>query len=168
MQSTFTYRVLTPEDAKAWRDLRIEGTRDFPLGFLITLDEAKAADIDRCGAILRSGALRGVFLGTYMVGFCGIRLSPLARIRHRAELGPFFVRTDHQGGGAADALMSGVISEARRLRLARLELYVDTENLRAIAFYRRHGFDLVATHPDSVRINGQSRDDHFLCLRLTD
>ena len=50
--------------------------------------------------------------------------------------------------------------------LEQLELFVDTENLRAIAFYERFGFERIATHKDSVRINGVSRDDYFYTLRL--
>ena len=62
--------------------------------------------------------------------------------------------------------MLGVIQEARVAKIEQLELYVDTKNYRAIRFYERQGFKWVATHTDSVRIDGISRDDHFYCLRL--
>lgn len=166
MEQTLHYRELTPDDALAWRALRLEGIRDFPLGFLMTVDEARTADIERCRKTLATGAFRGVLMGSALIGFCGFHRSPLARIRHRAEIGPFFVAARYHGSGAADALMDGLIAEAGALGLAQLELFVDTDNHRAIAFYRRHGFKLVATHPDNVRIDGQPRDDHFYRLRL--
>ncbi|EAV41316.1 actC domain protein [Stappia aggregata IAM 12614] len=62
--------------------------------------------------------------------------------------------------------MAGVIEEAKSNGLAQLELFVDTENLRAMAFYERQGFERVATHYDSVRVDGESRNDHLFTLRL--
>jgi len=165
MQS-FAYRVLLPDHAEKWQELRLEGARDFPLGFLVTLEETAAIGLDRCRDILGGGSTRGVFCDETLVGFCSFRRQRLERIRHRGEIGPFFVTRDSHGTGAAQALMTGVIEEARDNGLAQLELFVDSENQRAIAFYMKQGFKLVATHHDSVRINGQARNDHFFTLRL--
>ena len=62
--------------------------------------------------------------------------------------------------------MDGVVAEARAGGLERLELYVDSENARALAFYTRQGFARVATFHDSVRIDGTPRHDHFMTLAL--
>ncbi len=162
----FMYRTLTPEDASQWQALRLEGARDFPMGFLVTVAETAAASAARCQTILAAGNTRGVFDGDALIGFCGYRPQQLERIRHRAEIGPFFVSAPYQGSGAATVLMRGIIDEAKDAGLAQLELFVDTENHRAISFYERRGFTRIATHYDGVRIDGQSRDDHFYTLRL--
>ena len=162
----FTYRVLVPEHAEEWQELRLEGARDFSSGFLVTFEETAATSRDRCRKILAGGSIRGVFADGELVGFCGYRPQQLTRLRHRGEIGPFFVTRSYHGSGAAKVLMAGVIEEARSNGLAQLELFVDTENLRAIAFYERQGFERVATHYDSVRIDGQSRNDYFFALRL--
>jgi len=164
--SDLSSKILTPEHAEVWQALRLEGVRDFPLGFLVTLDEAAAASPDRCREILGGRSIRGVFEGKNLVGFCGYRRQQLTRVRHRGEIGPFFVTQSHQGTGAATALMAGVIKEAKDSGVSQLELFVDTENQRAIAFYKRQGFKLVATHSDSIRIDGQSRNDYFFTLRV--
>ena len=62
--------------------------------------------------------------------------------------------------------MAAVIAQARQDGLAQLELYVDTENLRAISFYEGQGFTRAATLKDTVQIDGQSRDDFLYTLRL--
>ncbi|MEL6889628.1 MAG: GNAT family N-acetyltransferase, partial [Pseudomonadota bacterium] len=160
----FGYKTLTQDDAEAWRTLRIEGARDFPLGFLVTFEEAQAATVERCADILGFGALRGVFADDTLVGFCGYRPQQPMRTRHRAEIGPFFVTRAFQGTGAAQALMDGVVAEARASGLERLELYVDGENVRAEAFYARQGFERMATLYDTVRIDGVPRHDHFMTL----
>ena len=162
----FAYKTLTEDDAEAWRALRIEGARDFPLGFLVTLEETERNSVERCAEILRFGALRGVFAADTLVGFCGYRPQRLSRARHRGEIGPFFVTAAFQGTGAAQALMDGVLREARDGGLERIELYVDSENARALAFYARQGFARVATFHDTVRIDGVPRHDHFMTLAL--
>lgn len=162
----FHYRTLSSDDAVSWRALRIEGARDFPLGFLVTVTETEAQGLKACRQILRYGNTRGVFAGDELVGFCGYRRETLERTRHRAEVGPFFVTKTFQGTGAAKALMDGVIAEATAAGVGQLELYVDTENNRAIAFYEKAGFERVGFHPDGVRIDGVARDDFFYVLKL--
>ena len=162
----FAYRTLTKSDAAAWCALRLEGVREFPMGFLVTEDEARQISEARAGQILSVGDMRGVFEEKQLVGFCGYRPQTLERTRHRAEIGPFFVTASRQGSGAAQVLMDGVRAEAEAAELAYLELYVDCENHRAIAFYKASGFEKVATIPDGVRMEGSSRDDDFYRLRL--
>lgn len=162
----YTYRPLTAEDGTAWATLRMEGARDFPLGFLISADEAESMTSEKARSVLSNGTTRGVFDGPHLVGYCGLRRETLERTRHRAEIGPFYVTSAHQGRGAARVLMDGVISEARSQGIERLELFVDVGNTRALAFYRRQGFEPISIHPDGVRICGKPRDAHFCILRL--
>ncbi len=162
----FTFKTLSAAHAADWQALRLEGTRDFPMGFLIGPDDVLKTSDDRVRDILDAGTARGVFADDVLIGFCGYRPERLERTRHRAEIGPFFVSAKYHGTGAARFLMQGVIDEARDAGIEQLELFVDTENHRAIRFYEREGFERVATHPDGVRINGKSRDDHFYVLRI--
>ena len=161
----FCYAALTRENAEQWQSLRLEGVRDFPIGFLVTEEEAATTSVERAAGILAAGSTRGVFSRETLAGCCGFRRSQLERMRHRAELGPFFVSARFQGTGAAGVLMSGVIEEARAAGVEQLELFVDTENSRAIRFYQRFGFRQAAIFIDSVRIDGQSRNDDFMTLR---
>ena len=105
----FTYRTLTQTDASAWLDLRQEGARVAPNGFLVTLDEVLEMDVERAAQVLGFGGLRGVFADDTLVGFCGYRPQRLQRIRHRAELGQFYVTPDQQGSGAALVILNGLL-----------------------------------------------------------
>ncbi|KTS44042.1 hypothetical protein NS230_26050 [Methylobacterium indicum] len=162
---SYTYRVLTAADGASWAALRREGARDFPLGFLITAEEADAMTPEKAQPILDQGMMRGVFDGSSLVGFCGFRRETLARTKHRAEIGPFFVTTAYQGRGAARTLMAGVINEAQVRGIEQLELFVDVGNHRALTFYERQGFKRISIHPDGVRIDGQVRDAYFCIIR---
>lgn len=164
----YEYELLKPEHAASWRLLRIEGVRAFPLGFLLTVEEAAKISEDQARQVLSQGDMRGVFQDHNLVGFCGFRRPALQQISHRAEIGPFYVTPDHQGSGAAKTLMDGVIAEAREAGVALLELYVDEENPRALSFYRKHGFSRVASIPDMTRIDGKMRIDLLLRRDLTE
>ena len=82
------------------------------------------------------------------------------------EIFPFFAAARYHGGGAADAVVNRLAAEARAPGLAQLELFVGIGNHRAIAVHQRHGFEFIAAPPDSIRIDGQPRDDPFYRLQL--
>lgn len=162
----FNYRRLQHDDVTAWRDLRIEGAREFPLGFLITPEEAMATSLEDAKKFILGGTLRGVFRDDDLAGFCGFRPQRLKRVRHRAEIGPFFVAGHAQGSGAAKCLLSGVVAEARACGIEQLELTVSPDNHRAVAFYEREGFERFGVFPDAVRMDGAPNDELLYRLRL--
>ncbi|MEP6064317.1 MAG: GNAT family N-acetyltransferase [Paracoccaceae bacterium] len=162
----YQYQTLGPEHAECWRGLRLDGVRQFPMGFLVTPEEVASVSLEMTKTILNNGTVRAVFDGDDLVGFCGFRPQALARIKHRAEIGPFFVDPPYQGKGAAAFLMDHVIAEARDLGLMQLELFVDTENGRAITFYERQGFQRQGVHPGDVLMDGELRDSFLFCMRL--
>jgi ribosomal protein S18 acetylase RimI-like enzyme len=57
------------------------------------------------------------------------------------------VRRAHHGRGVAQALMASVVGEARALGATALWLGVWERNARAIAFYRKCGFERRGEHP---------------------
>ena len=80
--------------------------------------------------------------GGEVVGSCGMHpAGPSPRRRHVMALG-ISVRADAQGQGVGSALMQAMCDIADRwIGLLRLELSVYVDNERAIALYRRFGFE---------------------------
>jgi len=56
------------------------------------------------------------------------------------------------GRGVGAALLAAVVSQARRLGCRRIWLVTTNDNVRALRFYQRHGWDLVAVHRDAVTV----------------
>jgi Acetyltransferase (GNAT) family len=54
------------------------------------------------------------------------------------------------GPGVGAALLAAVVAHARRLGCRRVWLVTTNDNTRALRFYQRHGWDLVALHRDAV------------------
>jgi len=96
--------------------------------------------------------------GGEVLGNAGLQ-SPSAslRRRHAADLG-LVVAPQAQGQGIGSALMDALLDYADRwAMLLRIELTVYADNARAIALYRRHGFEVEGT----LRAYAL-RDGHFV------
>src|SRR6185436_6242636 len=96
-------------------------------------------------------------------GNCGMHMpqgSPRrAHVRHIGMA----VRSEFQGKGVGNALMSALIEVADNwLNVSRLELTVFTDNERAIALYRKHGFELEGTHKAYALRAGRYADVHAM------
>ena len=81
-----------------------------------------------------------------VVGNAGIHpMGPSLRRRHVMGLG-MAVASTHQGKGVGSALMQALCDYADRwAQVLRLELTVYTDNARAIALYRKFGFEIEGT-----------------------
>jgi diamine N-acetyltransferase len=65
---------------------------------------------------------------------------------HPAELNRFYVLGQWHGRGLAQELMAAVLSAAARARSDHVWLGVWERNSRAIAFYRKFGFEVIGEH----------------------
>jgi putative acetyltransferase len=140
--SPITLRRATPADAAAFA--RIMGDPDV-LPNLMQLPytseaiwRARLADNDAPGktdlslVAERHGAV---------VGSAGLHPAPQVRRRHAAMLG-ISVAREAQGQGVGSALMQALCDYADGwAQLLRIELTVFVDNARAIALYRRFGFE---------------------------
>ena len=101
-----------------------------------------------------------------IVGSCGMHpAGPSPRRRHVMTLG-ISVRADAQGQGVGSALMQALCDLADRwIGLLRLELSVYCDNERAIALYRRFGFEIEGRYRGYVLRDG-AYIDAFAMARL--
>jgi putative acetyltransferase len=104
--------------------------------------------------------------GGELVGSCGLHPGgPSPRRRHVMHLG-IAVRADVQGQGVGGALMQAMCDIADRwIGLLRLELSVFVDNERAIALYRRFGFEIEGRARGYVLRDGEYIDA-FLMARI--
>jgi GNAT superfamily N-acetyltransferase len=58
-----------------------------------------------------------------------------------------------EGAGVGSLLMGSVADVARRAGCSRLWLVTTNDNVRALGFYRKNGFDVVAVHRGAVDVS---------------
>jgi putative acetyltransferase len=98
-----------------------------------------------------------------LVGSLGLHpVEHQVRRRHVAQLGISVVDTA-QGRGVGSALMQAALDYADRwAQILRIELTVYTDNQRAIALYRRFGFEHEGTHRAYALRAGAYADVHAM------
>ena len=84
-----------------------------------------------------------------LVAFVQLRLdaeSPMISGERPVEIQRFYADASHHGTGLAHQLMAHVLARAEAAGCAALWLGVWERNTRALAFYRKWGFDVVGEH----------------------
>ena len=102
-------------------------------------------------------------MGEEIVGNAGLHpASKSPRRSHAMHLG-MTVRKDWQGKGVGSALMQALLELADGwLNVLRIELTVYTDNERAIALYRKFGFEVEGTHKAYALRAGRYADTHTM------
>lgn len=159
-------RKLSGSDAEDWKRLRLEALSLYPQAFLTTYAEAEAMPLATIAERLESGHTYGVLLNDALAGIGSLLPMMRAQTRHRGEIGALFVQPGAQGTGAADALMTALMSAAQDLGIWQLELYAAASNPRAIRFYTRHGFVEVGRLPNAV-VTERGAETDLIMIRST-
>lgn len=85
------------------------------------------------------------------------------RIRHRATIA-LGVAKEHWSKGAATAMLDFVLRWSRERKLRRVELTVHTTNVRALAVYKRCGFQVEGVRRSSLLVDGQYVDEYWMAV----
>ncbi|MBK1690181.1 GNAT family N-acetyltransferase [Rubrivivax gelatinosus] len=162
---SFSVRHATEEDAAALLNLRraVFAETDF---MLWEPQEFKATEEDERKFIAwLSGKTNSVLLvateGADLVGFLGASGGERIRTQHSALI--FLgVRRECWSRGVASAMLHEALSWVSAAGLLRLELNVHTTNDRAVALYKRFGFQIEGTRRASMLVAGKIRDEYLM------
>lgn len=110
----------------------------------------------------------GLFLEEKMVGNVDLRGSSLLTGNHRAHLG-IGIELEAQTQGFGKKLFQISLEWARmQPTLDWVDLFVFSNNVRALKMYEAFGFQRVGYVADKFRVNGLSIDDMTMTLKLRD
>ena len=85
------------------------------------------------------------------------------RTRHRVTLAVGVARA-HWGKGVATAMLEFTLRWSRETQLRRVELTVHTTNQRAIAAYKRYGFQVEGVRRSSLLVDGKYVDEYMMAV----
>ena len=132
-------RLLTPPDAVAYRDIRLEGLQFDPEAFSSTFEREKAMPLDWFADRIVKGNVFGAFAGDELVGVAGYWRQEGAKVSHKAGLWGMYVRKAARGCGLGQRLIEAVVRHATG-HVELLQLSVASDNRAAIQLYQKTGF----------------------------
>lgn len=153
-----TFRALRPEDAGAYRAVRLESLRTDPLAFRSTIEEESQLGPPEYAKRLANteNVTIGAFMGDELVGIGTLLRETRTTVRHRAELVGMYVAVGARGSGAADGIIQRLLDHARTVGVLMVSLIVEGDNARARRVYERWGFRAYGT-----LAGAQKRGDTF-------
>ena len=167
-------RFLTPEDATAYRDLRLQALREAPTAFASSYEQEAQLPLDHFAARLRPNgdAASGIWGArcdrTHLIGMLGFSRETRLKRTHVGTLWSLYVSPGFRGQGVAARLLDSAIAHARQLGgLRQLTLSVTAGNVAASALYQSRGFEPFGLEREALCVEGSYFDEQHLVLRLS-
>ena len=164
-------RRLTPDDAIAFRQIRLAALTESPTAFMSSVEEESAEPLEFFRARLDVGndtTMLGAFTDEVLMGIVGFGRNARLKIRHTGFIRSMFVSPEWRGRGVGAALVSQAIAELEQFDgLRQVFLEVISGNTAAVALYSRLGFKQYGLQPDALCVDGVFYDDIFMHRRVS-
>lgn len=163
-------RRLTPEDAPAYRELRLRALREHPHAFTSDWEDASARPPEESRQRLASAWVPfwGAFdEGGALVGMVGLECASRAKQRHKGTVVAMYVSREASGRGIGRELLQALMVHAATSGLTDLVLTVTEGNSTAIRLYREAGFVPFGTEPRAIVVQGRPLAKVHMHLSLT-
>jgi len=153
-------RRLTEQDARIFRDIRLEALEAYPEAFQSTYETAADLPLEAYAVRIQMYAVFGGFMDGELRGILGF--SPLRnpKIAHKGILWGMFVQPEGRGTGLAQAMVEAALEHARG-KVEQVLISVITTNERAQRFYEKMGFEAYGVEPRALKMGGKYFDEEF-------
>ena len=141
--------LLSPDKWRLWRELRLDALRKAPYAFGSKLADWEGHGDTEARWRARLSAVALNVIATLDAKAVGMVSATMPDDTQTSELLSIWVEPAARGRGVANALMTAACAWVTMQGANRMKLAVFKENLRAVAFYQRHGFVAAADGDDS-------------------
>jgi ribosomal protein S18 acetylase RimI-like enzyme len=162
----FLLRRLAAPDAEAFREVRLEGLRNHPEAFGSSWEEESQKPLAWFAERLDNSVLLAGFTDDRRIlGIAAFAIQQALKTRHKGFLWGMYVRPEARGSGLAQALVEGVLSEARG-SVEEIQLTVVTTNAAAIRLYARHGFKEYGIERRALKVGDRYYDELLMACPI--
>lgn len=139
MRADVTIRRLRPDDANAFRDIRLEALKAHPESFGSHFEFEDRQDRAWFAGRLENAHVLGALRDEVLVGTAGFAIQQGQKSAHKGRLWGMYVRSSSRNFGVGRLLMNAVLDVARA-NVEIIQLSVVTENRPARRLYESMGF----------------------------
>jgi len=166
-----TVRLLTAEDAAAYRRVRLQALQEHPEAFGSSAEDFAVQPLVDVADRLRSQSERfslfGVFVEGELNGLIGFGRDGGLKVRHRGGIYQMYVTPNQRGRGLGRLLLEYAVNHARQLPgLEEINLAVTVGNEPARRLYERFGFVFSHREPRYIKIDDRYYDIDWMTLSL--
>ena len=156
---------LVPSEVARFLGFRAEGLRADPDTFRVSAENDAQHGIDYWRQRLGHDHVVAAVEDGRWVGLGGFSRFVGRKLEHKGLIWGMYVAPDSRGTGVGDLIIEDLL-EYSRTCVRQVQLTVMADNERAIAFYRRPGFEWYATEPAAI-FRGGSYADEMLMWRAS-
>ena len=164
-------KLLTPNDASAYWELRLEALQQSSEAFGTSYEEA----IQRTNPIVQvENNLRtegnytfGAFQQDKLIGMVTLSQESYLKIKHRANIFAMYVSPQARGLGAGKALLMEAINKAKTIEeIEKINLSVVSTNEKARNLYTQLGFKVFGVEEKALKVADTYYDEDHMTLIL--
>jgi RimJ/RimL family protein N-acetyltransferase len=163
-------RALEPQDAEAFRALRLRGLLECPTAFASSYAEEQSFTVATVAERLSpkvGGVVIGAFQGNALVGVIGVKREEKVKLAHKAVIWGMYVSPEARTLGIGTALVERALQYATvELQVKQVNLGVSTENTAALALYRSAGFKEYGCERGSMVVDGVAHDEYLMVCHV--
>ena len=163
------YRRLGPDDAPAYRALRMRALWEFPEAFTSSWqeDEKQPMEVWELRLAGELSQFWGAFDDGQLCGMVGLERERRAKNKHKATVVGMYVSQEYFGTGMGRALFDELLKGAREMGLELLVLTVTEGNDVATRFYEAAGFRSFGIEPRAIKLEDRYYGKNHMYLDLT-
>ena len=164
-------RLLTPDDAEAYWEMRLEALKNHPEAFATSYEEAleRKNPIEQVASRLKGDGdfTFGAFQENSLIGAVTLVQDKIEKMKHRAYIFAMYVKPEHRRTGAGKALIKAAISHAKKIPdIIKINLTVVSSNDKAKGLYSSLGFTTYGTEEKALKVNETYYDEELMVLFL--
>lgn len=164
-------RILTPDDAAAYWNFRLESLEREPAAFSSSPEDHRKLSEDEIRSRLAVDPAEhfivGAFVDGKLVGTAGFVRQPGVKERHKGRIWGVYLKAEMRGRGIGRSMMKGLLERAAKIDgLEQILLSVTTTQAAAIALYRSLGFTSFGCEVKALKVGDLYIDEEYMTLYL--
>lgn len=162
-------RILEPEDAEAYRRLRLEALLNSPEAFISSYEETvnNSVDVYKVRFQLDNSFNFGAFEDDDLIGVVTLARETKKKIDHRTIISAMYVTSYKRGRGVGKQLMLAAIDQVRLMEgVEQVYISVVAKNDTAKSLYYALGYVPFGTHKRAIKLGDTFYDEEHMVMFL--